>query len=564
MLRGIDIFLDLLAQFGVPYLFGNPGTTELPLMDALARRRSPQYILGLQEIPVMAIAEGYAQASRMPGVVNLHISCGLGNGMGMLYNAYRSGSPLVVTAGQQRRGLSFEEPILWGDMVSVARPWTKWAAEVQRVEDIPSAVRRAVQTAMMPPTGPVFLSLPVDVQAEEIDPGKLDLAPPRLPDDRVRPPLEAVQQAAAVLAAARNPGILVGSRICEADAVGELVAVAERLGAPVIHEASTSHGRSSFPSAHPLAGGFLAFWSPEVRGQLAEFDVLLVAGMKLMQQYIYHEPWRPIPEHVKLVQIDDDPWELNKNYPLEVGVVGHPKPALAELAAELDRRMTPAELEAAQARGTSRGEAHLAGRESLRREAESLFDVRPIAPLALMECLARVLPADVAVVEESPTTTGCYFERTGTLGNTSGYFAHRGWALGWGLNCAIGVKLAWPERPVLALIGDGSAMYGIQGLWTAARYQVPVTFVITNNTEYRILKDCARVMNLPSAAAGNFLGLDTVEPAVDFVSLAHSLGVPARRVSEPEELAAAVSESLTADKLQLIEVPVRQPMGELQ
>ncbi len=561
MSRGVDILLDMLADFGLPYLFGNPGSTELPLMDALAERERPQYVLGLQEIPAMAIAEGYAQASRMPGVVNLHISCGLGNAMGMLYNAYRSGTPLIVTAGQQHGRLVFEEPILWGDMVSVARPWTKWAAEVHRAEDIPSAIRRGVQTALIPPTGPVLLSLPVDVQAEQVEAERLDLAPIRLPDQHVRPPLDAVRRAAEVLATARNPGILVGSRICEADAVAELVDIAERLGAPVLHEASTSHGRCSFPSNHPLAGGLLAFWSPNVRDQLAEFDVLLVAGMKLMQQYIYHEPSRPIPEHIRLVQVDDDPWELNKNYPLQVGVVGHPKPALSELAAELDRQMTPAQIESARARGVTRGNAHRAAREALVQQANDQSDIRPMTPLCLMGHLARALPDDVAVVEESPTTTACYFERTAALKNTSGYFAHRGWALGWGLNCAIGVKLAWPQRPVLALIGDGSALYGIQGLWTAAHYGVPVTFVITNNTEYRILKDCARVMKLPAACAGNFIGLDTLEPPIDFVGLARSLGVPARRVNEAEELATIVSQSLSENALQLIEAPVGQPTG---
>ena len=218
----------------------------------------------------------------------------------------------------------FEEPILWGRMVDVVRPWTKWADEIRRVQDLPSAIRRAVQTAMSPPTGPVFLALPLDVQMAMAE-KNLDLTPPRLPDFHIRPPIEALHQAAKVLANAKNPCILVGSRICEADAVAELVAVAERLGAPVMHEATTSHGRCSFPSDHPLAFPQLPFWSPEVSERLIEFDVLLVAGMKLMQQYIYHEP-RPIPEHIKIVHIDEDPWELNKNYPLEVSVIGHPKP----------------------------------------------------------------------------------------------------------------------------------------------------------------------------------------------------------------------------------------------
>jgi len=553
LMSGVHAMLDLLAGCGVRYLFGNPGTTELPLVDAFVAERRIQYVLALQEIPVMAIADGYAQASGSPGVVNLHVSCGLGNAMGMLYNAYRSGTPLVVTAGQQDRRMMFEEPILWGDMVAVARPWTKWSAEVARPEDVPSAVRRAVQAALAPPTGPVFLALPLDVQMGQAE---MELAPPRLPDPRIRPAVEAVRRAAAVLAPARNPGILVGSRICEAGAVDELVAVAERLGAPVLHEATTSHGRCSFPSDHPLAAEPLPFWSPDVRERLAEFDVLLVAGMKLMQQYIYHEPPRPIPEHVRLVQVDDDPWELGKNYPLEVAVRGHPQPALAELAGLLDAMMGPDAVAAARARGAARGEAHRRERDALRREAESQLGRRPLTPLALMASLARVLPPDVAVIEESPTTAAGYFERVGALKNTTGYFAQRGWALGWGLNSAIGVKLAWPDRPVLALIGDGSAMYGFQGLWTAAHYRVPVTFVITNNTQYKILKDCARVLKLPEACAGRYVGLDVVEPAIDYVGLARSLGVSARRLSEPDDIRQAVAESFSAAGPQLIEVPI--------
>ena len=394
---------------------------------------------------------------------------------------------------------------------------------------------------MAPPTGPVFLSLPLDVQMGRAE---LDLTPPRLPDEHVRPPVGAIRRAAEVLAEAKAPGILVGSRVCEAGAVDALVAVAERLGAPVIHEAYTSHGRSSFPSDHPLAAGLLPFWSPDVRKRLADFDVLLVAGMKVMQQYIYHEPSRAVPEPIRLVHLDDDPWELGKNYPVEVGVVGHPRPSLEELAAVLDSMMTPGQVDAARARGAAAADAHRRQREGLRREAESQYEARPMAPLAMIEHLARILPDDVAVIEEAPTTTGAYFERVGALKNTDGFFAQRGWALGWGLNCAIGVKLAWPDRPVLALIGGGSAMYGIQGLWTAAHYRLPVTFVITNNTEYKILKNCARVLELPEACGGRFLGLDIVEPAIDYIGLARSLGVPAQRVTEPDELVEAVRQSL--------------------
>src|SRR5688572_13050798 len=203
---GVEAFLQMLAEFGVPYIFGNPGTTELPLNDALVGDDRFRYILGLQEVPVMSMADGYSMASGRVGVVNLHISCGLGNAMGMLYNAYREGTPLLVTAGQTDRRLKFEEPILWGEMVRVARPWTKWAVEVDRLQDLPAAVRRAVQIALTPPTGPVFLSLPLDVQMEQAD--DLDLTPIRLPDFHTRPPEDAIRRAAELLLRAKNPAIL--------------------------------------------------------------------------------------------------------------------------------------------------------------------------------------------------------------------------------------------------------------------------------------------------------------------------------------------------------------------
>jgi benzoylformate decarboxylase len=559
-IRGAHAFLQMLADAGVRYLFGNPGTTELPLMDALVDEPRIKYILGLQEVPVMAMADGYAQASRHLGVVNLHTACGLGHAMGILYNAYREGTPLLVTAGQQDRRLKFEEPILVGDMVSVARPWTKWAAEIERIEDLPVAVRRAVQVALAPPTGPVFLSIPIDVQSEVTD--GLDLTPARPLDHRVRPPADALRRAAEVLAAAKNLAILAGSRVVEAGASDELARLAERLGAPVIAEPGTTHGRLPLRSDHPLYAPGLPLWSPDVRKRLAEYDVLLVVGMDLLRQYVYHEPARPIPEHIRLIHIDADPWQMGKNYPLEVGLVGDPKTALVELDAFVAEHLTTEQSDAARRRGKAHAEAHTRLGNALRDRAARERSARPMTPLALMGAIARVLPDDVAVVEEAVTTTNTYLERLGALRNATGYFSHRGWALGWGLGCAIGAKLAWPQRPVLALLGDGAALYGIQGLWTAAHERIPVTFVICNNAQYQILKVGAQGMGLPHARQGDFVGLDVVAPEIDYVALAQSFGVTAQRLTEPDAAAGAVAESLAAGEPRLIEVPISRELPE--
>jgi benzoylformate decarboxylase len=561
-ISGCEAMLHLLAETGVRYLFGNPGSTELPLSDALVDHPRIKYILGLQEVPVMGIAEGYAQASRSPGVVNLHISCGLGNGMGMLYNAYRAGTPLIVTAGQQDRRLKFEEPILWSDMVRVAQPWTKWAAEVERVEDLPRAIRRAVQTALMPPTGPVFLSIPVDVQSERAE---LDLTPPQPINPQVRPPETELRRAAKLLAEAKNPAILVGSRVVEADGVAELVELAELLGVPVISEPGTTHGRLSFPCDHPLSAPGLPLWSPEIKERLNEFDVLFAVGMDVFRLYVYFEPAWAVPEHVRLIHLDQNPWELGKNYPTEVCLAGDPKVGLRELATLLKGLQSPEQKEAARLRTQRRTEIHDRLRESLLAQVAAERSERPLTSLTIMESLARALPPNVAVIEEAVTTTGTYLERLGAIKDPSGYFGHRGWALGWGLGCSIGVKLAWPDRPVLAVLGDGASLYSIQGLWTAARYQIPVTFVICNNAQYQILKIGAKGMDLPQAKAGRFVGMDLVNPEVDMVALARSFGVEAERITEADELTEKVRESLQGNVPRLFDVPIqRKTPGRLE
>ncbi|HEV2970611.1 MAG TPA: thiamine pyrophosphate-binding protein [Pirellulales bacterium] len=556
-IRGSQAFIEMLSAAGVRYLFGNPGTTELPLMDALAADERIEFILGLQEVPVMGMADGYAMASGRLGVVNLHICAGLGNATGMLYNAWREGTPLLITAGQQDRRLRFEEPILWGDMLGVVRPWTKWAAEIERIEDLPAALRRAMQTALSPPTGPVFLSIPMDVQMAEAD---LDLTLSATPNPEFRPAAEAVSKAVEVLLAAKRPAILVGSRVVERSAVAELVAVAEQLGAPVFSEPGTTHGRLSFPADHPLYAQGLPLWSPELRERLVEFDALLVVGMDLFRQYVYHEPSRAMPEQIRIVHLDEDQYQLGKNYPLAVALWGGTKSGLAELDAVLTQRMTREQMAAARKRAEQLGQAHRAARGVLVRQAESERAARPMTPLAAMAAIARVLPDNVAVVEEAVTTTNTTFERLGALKNTSGYFGHRGWGLGWGLGCAIGVRLAWPDRSVLALLGDGAALYGIQGLWTAARYKIPVTFVICNNAQYQILKIGAVNMGLEQAGQGRFVGMDIAEPEVDFVGLSESLGVRAERITEPDQLSELVDASLRSDEPHLFDVQISKEL----
>lgn len=549
---GAQYFVEFLHQSGVEYLFGNPGTTELPINDALLD--SPvRYILALQEIPAVAMADGYAQARGSVALVNLHISCGLGNAMGMLYNAFRAGTPLVLTAGQQDQRFLHSDPILWGDMVSVTRPWTKWSTEVRTARELPRILRRAIQLAQTPPTGPVFLSLPLDVQTAQLPEAAIEppANPPALP---VLPPAEAIRSAAERLAAARNPAIVLGSKPLKTPGIQAVCAIAERLGAPVFHEPYYSHGRCNFPAGHPLAGGLLPFWAPDIRRFLGQFDVLLAVGVKLFEEYIYHGDVAAVPESMCLVQVDNDPAEINKNYRTAIGLVGILPEVLMALARELENLSIDEGL--VQGRSQNWRDCIAASRRKLRSQAQAELQLQPMTPLAMLETLARVLPPNAAVVEEAPTTSGSYFERVGLLPTTEGFFAQRGWALGWGLGFAVGVRLAWPDRPVLALLGDGAALYGIQGLWTAAHYRIPVTFVVANNHQYAILKDCGQVLRLPGALQGRYEGLDLVEPNIDYVKLAEAFGVQATRVDSAEGLAESVTQAFRAEEPTLIEVPV--------
>jgi len=370
----------------------------------------------------------------------------------------------------------------------------------------------------------------------------------------------AIQRAAEVLVAAENPAILAGSRVTERDAIGELVAVAELLGTPVITESGTTHGRLAFPSDHPLNGQGLPLWSPDVRKRLQEYDVLLVVGMDLLRQYIYFEPSRPIPEHIRLVQIDEDPRQIGKNYSVEVGVLGDTKTSLAELKDQIQKSLPFDRLTSIRERAERHIAKHRTALEKLRERIAKEHDVRPLTPLGLMGRLAKILPPDVVVVEEAVTTTNTSFERLGALKNTTGYFGHRGWALGWGLGVAVGAKLAWPDRPVLALLGEGAAAYGIQGLWSAARYKIPVVFVICNNAQYQILKLCGRSMSLPEAEQEKFEGVDLVGPELDYLALARGFGIEAHRITEPDELGDRVSAAFKGDKPILFDVPISREL----
>jgi benzoylformate decarboxylase len=553
---GKHALAEILRQEGVEYFFGNPGTTELPLMDVLAQRDDIRYILSLHEGVALAMAAGYAEASGKLGVTNFHVAPGLGNALGLVYTAYMSRTPLLVTAGQQDRRMQLEEPLLWGDLVQMARPYTKWSYEVADPAELPRAVRRAIKTAMTPPTGPVFLSLPMDVLEASSD---VDLSPSARPDLRPGPIPELLDRAAEVLCTANNPTIIVGDRVSKSGALTEAVALAETLGARVYGEPQANS--IAFPPEHPLFAGVLPSLSQGVRRALEPADVLLVIGLNLFQAFLY-TPGGPLPAGMMVVQIDSDPWEIGKNYPVQVGILSDPKAALAQLTPRLRQGMTAAQREAGRQRLDAERELRLQERRSLQSRTAEDETKEPMSALVLIREIAQALPADVVVVNESVTAGGT-LRAWLKLKDEKSFFQAKGGGLGFGLPAVVGVKLALPERPVVGLIGEGSAMYAIQGLWTAAHYDLQAVFVICNNAQYRILKSGLLAFRSEPAKQGKFVGMDLVHPEIDFVQLAESLGVSAVRVTNSKEVGPALQGALSRHGPSLIDIPIDRSVRAL-
>jgi benzoylformate decarboxylase len=549
MMPGKTALLELLKQEGVRVMFGNPGTTELPLMDALAAEHELRYVLALQEAPAMGMADGYAQASGQCAVVNLHAAPGLGNALGMLYDAQKAGSPILVTAGQHEQRFNFTEPLLWADLPTIARPFVKWSEEVRRLADLPRAIHRAVKTALAPPMGPVFLSLPGDILTDSAD---LDLGAPSRVARGIRGDASAIGRAAAIIAKARSPVIIAGDAVAQGDALNELVALAEALGAPVYDEGMAS--RAMFPSSHPLYRGALVRLPEAISGMLTQHDLLVSIGGDLFTLSLPGEV-EAMPQDFPVVHLDTDAWELAKNYPEQVSILGEPKVTLPELTDAVLRARSAADAEAAGKRLAHVKAEGVASLHKLHAMADAVAERHPIHPLALMQTIGRLLPDDAVVIDET-VSSGSGLRRFLKSDDAHSFYGLRGGGIGWGLPAAIGVKLALPDRPVVALIGDGSAMYTIQGLWTAAREKLRMVFVIINNYSYRILKQRTNAMKGLAAQADNYVAMDLDQPRVDFVSVAQGLGLTAHKATTLSDLADLLEQALAADGPSLIDVEV--------
>jgi benzoylformate decarboxylase len=547
--------MALLRRAGVRYLFGNPGTTELPFLDALPDS-GLQYVLALEEKVAVAAADGWAQATGQVGVANVHVAPGLANALSVLHSAARARSPVLLTAGQQDTRLLLHDPMLAADLVRMAEPFTKWSCELRRPEEAATVLRRALTIALTPPTGPVFVSLPMDVMTEEVglsaDAAALVDAVSAPAATRPEPAL--IERAAEMLAGARAPVVIVGDGVARSGAVSPMTVLAEDLGARVYGE--PIYRRANFPGDHPLWRGGLFPAPAGVRKALDEADALLIVGADVFTWFL-PGAGSPLPPGLPAIQVADDPRQIGRSYPVTLGIWADPGSAIVELLRAVRGRFGEAEKAAAAERRAALGRLRAEFVARTAAAAATDADRTPVSAAYLMHTLAGVLPDDAVIVDESASCLP-HVLRHLPFRHPGSFFGSKTGTLGWAAGAAVGVQLAYPRRKVVVTIGDGSLLYAPQALWTAARYRLPITYVVPNNAAYAILKAGMISLGLESAKRGIYPGLDLVNPEIDNLGLAHALGVRAERVDKPGDLEAVLAECLAHAGPALVDVAIER------
>lgn len=550
-MRGRRVLMDGFVAHGVRHIFGNPGTTETPLLDSLPAYPQLQYIMALHEGVAVSAASFYAQAAGRPVVANLHVAPGLGNGIGALYGALKAASPVVVTAGQQDTRMRLANPLLGHDLVAMAAPVTKWSVQIERADEIAPILRRAFKVATDAPQGPVFVALPIDVMEQET-------TVEAMAADKLwratHPDPAGIEALASLLLQSQNPVIIAGDDVARSGATEALVALTEAIGAPVWFEGLRHH--APFPTAHPSYRGSLPGDAAQVRKALGEADLVLLLGGPFFED-IWYAPGGHIPAGAAVVQIEPSAERLAFNNRLDAGVVGDMAVSLAALTAALAARAPQDYRLAAQRRRAGLADLRAREKDAYRARVEKSWNREPSSMPRVTAELRRGLPENAVIVDES-ITASLDLARAFDYRGFGDYFGGRGGGIGQGLAGAIGVKVAVPDRPVVAISGDGSAMYSIQALWTAAHHRLAIVFVILANHEYRILKHNTDVwrQNFAAGTQHPYQQMDLISPEFDFVRMAAGMGVEGVRIENADDIAPALQKAVAANRPYLVEIAI--------
>jgi benzoylformate decarboxylase len=525
-----DASFDLFRALGMTTIFGNPGSTELPMLADLPD--DFRYVLGLQEAVVVGMADGYAQASGRTAIANLHTAPGVGNAMGAIFNAQANHSPLLITAGQQVRAqMTLQANLTNRDATRMPHPLVKWSHEPPRPEDVPLALAHGAHLASLPPRGPVFVSVPMDDWAVEVDEADTRAAIAREVGGRSVADADAVRALAERLDGAANPVLVAGPDIDASGAWDTAVALVERQRLPVWATPAPGGGRLGFPEDHPNFRGVLPPAIGPVAQTLEDHDLILVAGSSVFPYYP-HIPGPLLPEGARLVAITSDPDEAARA-PMGdaiVADVGLTLEALLDAVPESSRQPPPPN--------------------------EGPQEIPPTDPLnssTVHSALAEVFPEDGIVVLESPSSTLALRNQL-RLSRPGSYYFSAGGGLGFGLAASVGVQLAQPDRPVVCVIGEGSVQYAVTAFWSAVAHEAPVTFLVLRNDEYAILKWFAEVESLQGSP-----GLDL--PGLNVASVAEGYGVRAHRVGGRDDVRDALAAAVASSQPELVEVPVAPGMS---
>ncbi|WP_204679961.1 thiamine pyrophosphate-binding protein [Dyella flava] len=537
--------LEMLRAEHVTHIFGNPGTSEMPLLDALEAYHDIDYVLALHEGVAVGMADGYARASGRPSFVSLHIDTGLANGISLLADAADGGTPIVLSSANKDIRKLCEGRT---DLPQMVSQFTKWSAEATHPEQIPGLMRRAFKEAKTAPTGPTYIGFAANALNEE---ASVEIIPSSPAFDRIAPDEQALERAAALLSTAVSPVILVGDRVGQSGACVEVVRVAELLGADVY---ATCLGRVNFPTGHPLFKGALGQLFPATRRMLSEADIVLAVGTNVFSGFFYFSG-RALEGSTKLIHIDSAAQEVAKSESTEIGIVADPKTALAQLAARLTNALTPAQHKRAGSRLRSAREQRGARETSQHVPYDAS---QPMPARLMMRELARALPRGAMLVDDAISSSKDLHEAF-EFGDPDGYQGRGGAAIGWGMGAALGIKLAKPEQVVVAVVGDGSAMMTIQALCTAAMARIAVVYVVCNNRSYRVLKQNMRVYKREILHVdrfdSRFIGMD-LPPQCDIAAVARAMGVFAVTIRDAAALGPTLEMAISRNEAVLLDVVI--------
>lgn len=547
-MTGKKALMEMLRAEGVQYIFGNPGTSEGPILDELENYPEFEYMLTAQEGVAMGMADAYARSTGKPSFVNLHIDSGLANGISLLTNAREGNTPMVLTSANKDIRKQVEGR---SDLVDMVKQFTKWSIDVTHPEQIPGAIRRAFNEAKTPPAGPTYISFSANALDDEAD---VEIVPSSVGYFRTAPDARAVEAASEILSNATNPVMIVGDRVGQADGSAEAVALAEMLGARVY---ATSFAHVNFPTSHPQYMGIINPTMPAGKELLDSADVVVAAGTNVFAGIFYFSGGA-LNSNTKLIHVDSSYDEVGKSEPTDVGIIADPKIALAELTSALDSTMSGSAKEAAKGRAVSVAEEKENQKAAWNTRRQDRWNISPMSAERMIAELAQSLPDDTIITDDAVTTRaaimgGMDFDEPGSIVGIIGG------ALGWGMGGTMGVKLANPDRPVVGIIGDGSAMMTVQALWTAATANIPVVYVICNNRAYRVLKLNMDVYKTHILKEENpqskYLAMDFPMP-FNIAGMAEAMGVYGRTIDDPAEIAPAIKHALSLGKPAVLDIVI--------